>query len=153
VFIDGGKGQLGQARAVLDELAIGPEQMLPVGIAKGPERKPGMETLYIGDTLNETQLAEDTPGLHLIQQIRDEAHRFAVQGHRGARAKSRNRSVLEDIPGLGPTRRARLLKHFGGIQGVRKAGVEDLAAVNGISTKLARIIYDATHGTGSGVHR
>jgi len=153
VFIDGGKGQLSQARAVLDELAIGPEQMLPVGIAKGPERKPGMETLYIGDTLNETQLAEDTPGLHLIQQIRDEAHRFAVQGHRGARAKSRNRSVLEDIPGLGPTRRARLLKHFGGIQGVRKAGVEDLAAVNGISTKLARIIYDATHGTGSGVHR
>jgi excinuclease ABC subunit C len=150
VFIDGGKGQLGQAREVMDELGIGPEEMLPVGIAKGPERKPGMETLYIGDTLNERHLAEDTPGLHLIQQIRDEAHRFAISGHRGARAKSRNRSVLEDIPGLGPKRRAQLLKHFGGLQGVRKAGVEDLAAVPGISTKLARIIYDATHGSGSG---
>jgi len=150
VFIDGGKGQLGQAREVMDELGIGPGEMLPVGIAKGPERKPGMETLYIGDTLNERHLAEDTPGLHLIQQIRDEAHRFAISGHRGARAKSRNRSVLEDIPGLGPKRRAQLLKHFGGLQGVRKAGVEDLAAVPGISTKLARIIYDATHGSGSG---
>ncbi|WP_070988609.1 excinuclease ABC subunit UvrC [Halofilum ochraceum] len=150
VFIDGGKGQLGQAREVLDELGIGAEELLPVGIAKGPERKPGMETLYIGDTLNERHLAEDTPGLHLIQQIRDEAHRFAISGHRGARAKSRNRSVLEDIPGLGPKRRAQLLKHFGGLQGVRKAGVEDLAAVPGISTKLARIIYDATHGSGSG---
>jgi excinuclease ABC subunit C len=151
VFIDGGKGQLGQAREVMDELGIGPDEMLPVGIAKGPERKPGMETLYIGDTLNERHLAEDTPGLHLIQQIRDEAHRFAISGHRGARAKSRNRSVLEDIPGLGPKRRAQLLKHFGGLQGVKKAGIEDLAAVPGISTKLARIIYDATHGSGSGV--
>ena len=150
LFIDGGKGQLGQARAVMDELGISPDDMLPVGIAKGPERKPGLETLYIGDTLNEAHLADDTPGLHLIQQIRDEAHRFAVRGHRGARARSRNRSVLEDIPGLGPTRRARLLKHFGGLQGVRKAGVEDLAAVTGISTKLARMIYDATHGPGSG---
>ena len=146
VFIDGGKGQLGQARAVMDELAIGPDTMLPVGIAKGPERKPGMETLYIGDTLHERHLAEDAAGLHLIQQIRDEAHRFAVSGHRGARARKRNRSVLEDIPGLGPKRRAQLLKHFGGLQGVRKAGVEDLAAVPGISTKLARIIYDTTHG-------
>ena len=150
LFIDGGKGQLSQARAIMDELEIDTAAMLPVGIAKGPERKPGMETLYIGDTHNERHLADDAPGLHLIQQIRDEAHRFAVSGHRGARARSRNRSVLEDIPGLGPKRRAQLLKHFGGLQGVRKAGVEDLAAVPGISTKLARIIYDTTHGTGSG---
>ncbi len=150
VFIDGGKGQLSQARAVLDELGVGPEAMLPVGIAKGPERKPGMETLYIGDTLSENHLSEDDPGLHLIQQIRDEAHRFAISGHRGARAKKRNRSALEDIPGLGPKRRAQLLKHFGGLQGVRKAGVEDLAAVPGISIKLARIVYDATHGSGTG---
>jgi len=109
-----------------------------------------METLYIGDGLNEVELASDTPGLHLIQQIRDEAHRFAITGHRGARQKARNRSVLEDIPGLGPKRRAQLLKHFGGLQGVRKAGVEDLASVPGISRKLARMIYDTTHGHAEG---
>lgn len=150
IFIDGGKGQLTQVRAIMDELGIGGEDVLLVGIAKGPERKPGMETLYVGDPLNELHLAEDTPGLHLIQQIRDEAHRFAISGHRGARAKARNRSVLEDIPGLGPKRRSQLLKHFGGLQGVRRAGVEDLAAVPGISTKLARSVYDATHGTAGG---
>jgi len=146
VFIDGGKGQLSQGRAVMDKLGLGPDDVLLVGIAKGPERTPGQETLYVGDALNEITLAADTPGLHLIQQIRDEAHRFAVAGHRGARQKARNRSVLEDIPGLGPKRRSQLLKHFGGIQGVRKAGVEDLAAVPGISEKLARTIYEATHG-------
>jgi excinuclease ABC subunit C len=150
VFLDGGKGQLSQGRAVLDELGIGPGDVLLVGIAKGPERKPGMETLYIGDTLNEVELAADTAGLHLIQQIRDEAHRFAITGHRGARQKARNRSVLEDVPGLGPKRRAQLLKHFGGLQGVRKAGVEDLAAVPGISSRLARMIYDTTHGDAPG---
>ena len=150
VFIDGGKGQLAQGRAVMDELQIAPEDVLLVGIAKGPERRPGMETLFIGDPSRELHLAEDTPGLHLIQQIRDEAHRFAVTGHRGARAKARQRSVLEDIPGLGPRRRAQLLRHFGGLQGVRRAGVEDLAAVPGISTRLARMIYDETHGTASG---
>lgn len=150
VFIDGGKGQLTQVRAIMDELQIGGEDVLLVGIAKGPERKPGMETLYVGDPLNEVHLAEDAPGLHLIQQIRDEAHRFAISGHRGARAKARNRSVLEDIPGLGPKRRTQLLKHFGGLQGVRRAGVEDLAAVPGISKKLARSVYDATHGAAGG---
>ncbi len=150
IFIDGGKGQLTQVRAIMDELEIRGEEVLLVGIAKGPERKPGMETLYIGDPLNEVHLAEDTPGLHLIQQIRDEAHRFAISGHRGARAKARNRSVLEDIPGLGPKRRSQLLKHFGGLQGVRRAGVEDLAAVPGISRKLARSVYDATHGASGG---
>ncbi len=150
VFIDGGKGQLSQGRAVMDELGLGPDDLLLVGIAKGPERTPGEEMLYIGDSLNELTLAADTPGLHLIQQIRDEAHRFAVAGHRGARQKARNRSVLEDIPGLGPKRRSQLLKHFGGIQGVRKAGVEDLAAVPGISEKLARTIYEATHGETAG---
>jgi len=150
VFIDGGKGQLSQGRAVMDKLGLGPDDVLLVGIAKGPERTPGQETLYVGDALNEITLAADTPGLHLIQQIRDEAHRFAVAGHRGARQKARNRSVLEDIPGLGPKRRSQLLKHFGGIQGVRKAGVEDLAAVPGISEKLARTIYEATHGETAG---
>lgn len=150
IFIDGGKGQLAQGRAVMDELGIAADDVLLVGIAKGAERRPGMETLYIGDAVNERHLAADTPGLHLIQQIRDEAHRFAITGHRGARARARNRSMLEDIPGLGPRRRTSLLKHFGGIQGVRKAGVEDLAAVPGISTRLARMIYDTTHGAARG---
>jgi len=150
IFVDGGKGQLGQAREVLDELQIGAEDMLLVGIAKGPERRPGLETLYVGDPLNEKHVDADTPGLHLIQQIRDEAHRFAITGHRGARARTRKRSVLEDVPGLGPKRRSELLKRFGGLQGVRRAGVEDLAAVPGISTRLAHMIYDATHGTASG---
>jgi len=146
VFIDGGKGQLAQGRAVMDELQIGAEDVLLVGIAKGPERRPGMETLFVGEPGRELHLAEDSPGLHLIQQIRDEAHRFAITGHRGARAKARQRSALEDIPGLGPRRRAQLLRHFGGMQGIRRAGVEDLAAVPGISTRLARMIYDETHG-------
>ncbi len=150
VFIDGGKGQLAQGREVMDELQIGADEVLLVGIAKGPERRPGMETLFIGDAGHEIHLAEDTPGLHLIQQIRDEAHRFAIAGHRGARGKARRRSVLEDIPGLGPRRRAQLLRHFGGLQGVRRAGVEDLAAVPGISTRLARMIYDVTHGSSAG---
>jgi excinuclease ABC subunit C len=149
-FVDGGKGQLTQARAVMDELGLEADNLLFVGIAKGRERRAGEETLYIGDALNEVDLAADTPGLHLIQKIRDEAHRFAVAGHRGARQKARNRSVLEDIPGLGPKRRAQLLKHFGGLQGIRKAGVEDLAAVPGISKKLAQLIYDTTHGEASG---
>jgi len=150
ILIDGGKGQLGQGRLVMDGLEIPSSRALLVGIAKGPERRPGMETLYIGDSHNEVHLAEDTPGLHLIQQIRDEAHRFAITGHRGARGRARTHSVLEDIPGLGPKRRSALLKHFGGLQGVRKAGVEDLAAVPGISTRLARTIYDATHGGSNG---
>lgn len=150
VFIDGGKGQLAQGRGVMDELQISGEDTLLVGIAKGPERRPGMETLFVGDADNELQLAEDSPGLHLIQQIRDEAHRFAITGHRGARAKARQRSPLEDIPGLGPRRRSQLLRHFGGLQGVRRAGVEDLAAVPGISTRLARMIYDETHGPTTG---
>lgn len=150
VLIDGGKGQLAQGRAVMEELGIEPDQALLVGVAKGPERKPGRETLYIGDPLNEHTVAADTPGLHLLQQIRDEAHRFAITGHRGARGKARTRSSLEDIPGLGPKRRAQLLKHFGGIQGVRRAGVEELQQVPGISTHLARMIYDTTHGSTAG---
>lgn len=150
ILIDGGKGQLSQARAVMDELGIPAGDTLLVGIAKGPERKAGLETLYIGDPHNEVRVAAETPGLHLIQQIRDEAHRFAITGHRGARGKARTRSVLEDIPGLGPKRRSQLLRHFGGLQGVRKAGVEDLAQVPGISPRLARMIYDTTHGNTAG---
>jgi len=150
VLIDGGKGQLAQGRAVMEELEVATDRVLLVGIAKGPERKPGMETLFIGDPLNEVQVPPETPGLHLIQQIRDEAHRFAITGHRGARAKARKRSTLEDIPGLGPKRRAQLLKHFGGIQGVRRAGIEELQQVEGISTRLARMIYDTTHGSAAG---
>lgn len=150
VFIDGGKGQLAQGRAVMEELQVESEDTLLVGIAKGPERRPGMETLFIGDAGNERHLAEDSPGLHLIQQIRDEAHRFAITGHRGARGRARQRSPLEDIPGLGPKRRAQLLRHFGGMQGIRRAGVEDLAAVPGISTRLAHMIYDETHGPTAG---
>lgn len=150
VLIDGGKGQLAQGRAVMEELDVAPDRALLVGIAKGPERKPGLETLFVGDPLNEVRAPADTPGLHLIQQVRDEAHRFAITGHRGARAKARRRSALEDIPGLGPKRRAQLLKHFGGMQGVRRAGVEELQQVPGISTHLARMIYDTTHGSAAG---
>ena len=146
LFIDGGKGQVEIARGVLEELQI-PDVRL-MGIAKGPGRKPGLETLYLSDGGEDTILPADSKALHLIQQIRDEAHRFAITGHRQRRQKTRNTSTLEQIPGLGPRRRQQLLHRFGGLQEIARAGVEDLAAVNGISRKLAQQIYDTFHQDG-----
>ena len=143
LFIDGGKGQLSQAESVMQELQI--EGLTLVGVAKGVTRKPGMETLFLSGKEQPYILAHNSLGLHLIQQIRDEAHRFAITGHRLKRGKKRQKSILEDIPGLGPKRRQQLLKQFGGIQGIERAGVEDLCLVKGISRELAQKIYDCFH--------
>lgn len=144
LLIDGGKGQIAQARSVLDELQV--NEVTVLGIAKGPERRPGEETLFLLDSDDAVELDAHSPALHLLQQVRDEAHRFAITGHRQRRGKSRTRSSLEDIPGLGPKRRQALLRQFGGLQGVSRAGVEDLAQVHGISDALARRIYETFHG-------
>jgi len=144
LFIDGGKGQVGIARRVLEELQI--EETLIVGVSKGPERKPGLEVLHIPSQDRRLELDAASPALHLIQQIRDEAHRFAITGHRQRRAKVRKASPLEGIPGVGPRRRQQLLKQFGGLQEVARAGVEDLRKVPGISHTLAQQIYDTFHG-------
>ncbi len=144
VLIDGGKGQLSSAQRVMQELQL--DEMLLVGVSKGPERRPGMEILHIPSQKRRLDLAPDSPALHLIQQIRDEAHRFAITGHRQRRARARSVSPLEAIPGVGPRRRQLLLKRFGGIQEVARAGVEDLIGVPGISRALAQQIYDAFHG-------
>jgi excinuclease ABC subunit C len=143
LFIDGGKGQLAQAEKVLTE--IGVEGVTLVGVAKGPSRKPGLETLFLSGREGLIILPPGSPALHLIQQVRDEAHRFAITGHRQRRAKARTGSILEDIPGLGPKRRRQLLSHCGGLQEVTSAGVDDLARVPGISRALAQRIYDALH--------
>lgn len=143
VFIDGGKGQLNMAIDVFAELGI--TDVLLVGVAKGVERKAGFEQLFVGDSDSLVRPPADAPALHLIQQIRDEAHRFAITGHRGRRDKARKKSTLEAIPGLGPKRRQALLKHFGGLPGVTSAGVEDLTRVTGISQALAEKIYEHFH--------
>ena len=142
LFIDGGKGQTAQAIQVLQELQI--SGVAIVGIAKGPDRKPGLETLIPADGAP-AHLPNDSPALHLIQQVRDEAHRFAITGHRQRRAKARSKSILEDVQGLGAKRRQQLLRQFGGLQEIIRAGVEDLAKVQGISKQLAQRIYDALH--------
>jgi len=144
LFIDGGKGQIGAAHRVLEELQV--TDVLIIGIAKGPERKPGLETLHVPGRTRPVSLAADSPALHLIQQIRDEAHRFAITGHRQRRARSRKTSPLEQIDGIGPKRRQLLLKQLGGLREVAKAGVDDLQAVKGINRTLAQQIYDAFHG-------
>jgi excinuclease ABC subunit C len=141
IFIDGGKGQVGAAREALAE--VGLSDIALVGIAKGPERKPGLEELWIGDRA--VRLAPDHPGLHLIQHIRDEAHRFAIAGHRARRSKRRTTSSLEGIAGVGAKRRKQLLTRFGGLKGVMGASVEDLTQVEGISRKLAEKIYRELH--------
>ena len=143
LFIDGGKGQLATARRVLDELQVAGVEI--IGIAKGADRKPGMETLHVAGTGQEKHLPPDSPALHLIQQIRDEAHRFAITGHRQRRARTRNTSALEQVPGIGPKRRQQLLKQLGGLREVARAGVEDLLMVKGINRALAQQIYDAFH--------
>ncbi|HTQ72687.1 MAG TPA: excinuclease ABC subunit UvrC [Burkholderiales bacterium] len=141
IFIDGGKGQVGAAKAALAE--VGLSDIALVGIAKGPERKPGLEELWIGDRA--VRLAPDHPGLHLIQHIRDEAHRFAIAGHRARRSRRRTTSTLEGIAGVGAKRRRHLLTRFGGLKGVMGASVEDLTQVEGISRKLAEKIYRELH--------
>ncbi len=144
LLIDGGKGQLAQAEEILRELQV--VEVTLVGVAKGPSRKPGLEQLFLSATGAGFILPADSPALHLIQQVRDEAHRFAITGHRQRRAKSRRESPLEAIEGLGPKRRQALLRQFGGLQEVTRAGVEELCRVKGISPNLAQRIYDAFHG-------
>jgi excinuclease ABC subunit C len=144
LLIDGGKGQLAVAETVLEVLQV--DGVILLGVAKGPDRKPGQEVLFLSGQETPRILASDSSALHLIQQIRDEAHRFAITGHRQRRARTRNTSVLEGITGLGPKRRQTLLKQFGGLQEVARAGVEDLAGIPGISKPLAQRVYDAFHG-------
>ena len=143
LIVDGGKGQLQMARNVLNELALNDITLL--GIAKGVTRRPGMETLYLNSIENEFTLPGHSPALHLIQHIRDEAHRFAITNHRARRGKTRRTSPLEGIPNVGPKRRRELLKQFGGLQELARASVEEISKTPGISRTLAETIYAALH--------
>ena len=141
LLVDGGRGQLAQAVDVLAELQIA--DVPAVGIAKGTTRKPGFERLFLPLRSQPVLVPPDSPALHLVQRIRDEAHRFAIAGHRSRRGRIRKVSVLEQIPGIGVRRRQRLLREFGGLQGVSRAGVDDLVRVRGISRELALAIREA----------
>ncbi|MFY1021720.1 excinuclease ABC subunit UvrC [Ectopseudomonas khazarica] len=143
LLVDGGKGQLAMAREVLQELAV-PDLIL-LGVAKGTTRKPGLEVLYLNDAAHEFTLPGNSPALHLIQQIRDESHRFAITGHRARRGKARRTSTLEEVAGIGPKRRRELLNHFGGLQELSRASAEEIAKAPGISKKLAELIYATLH--------
>ena len=144
LFIDGGKGQLSQAAEVMEELQI--TEVLLVGVAKGVERRAGMEQLFTPDSKQAILLPADSAALHLIQQIRDEAHRFAITSHRNLRNKSRTMSPFEGIAGLGPKRRQTLLKHFGGMRGINRASEQELFKVPGISKQLAQLIHETLNG-------
>ncbi|WP_372798001.1 excinuclease ABC subunit UvrC [Litorivivens sp.] len=141
LLIDGGKGQLGAAKNVLEEMNL--PDMLLLGVAKGSDRKAGLEVLIRGDTGEELRLPGNSPALHLIQHIRDESHRFAITAHKNRRDKKRRQSTLDSIPGVGAKRRKELLRQFGGLQGIRSASIEDLQRVPGISAKIAQTIYDS----------
>ncbi|WP_211828457.1 excinuclease ABC subunit UvrC [Kistimonas asteriae] len=143
ILIDGGAGQLGKAMESLESLQL--TSITVVGVGKGETRKPGMETLLDGVTGKEYVLEPSSPALHLVQQVRDEAHRFAITGHRQRREGKRRKSTLEDIPGVGAKRRSALLKYFGGLQSIQQATVAELSKVNGISKALAQEIHDHLH--------
>ena len=143
LLIDGGKGQLAEAARVLDELQV--KGVTLIGVAKGAYRRPGQEQLFLLGEDTPTILAPDSRALHLIQRVRDEAHRFAIAGHRRKRAKRHSQSILETIPGLGPVKRRELLKQFGGLQGILRAGIDDFVQVRGLGRSLAEVIYDHLH--------
>lgn len=149
LFIDGGKGQVSQAEKALTDLAI--NNVMIVGVSKGPDRKAGAEKLILVDQEQPLSVHSGASGLLLIQHIRDEAHRFAITGHRQRRGKAKKQSVLETIPGLGAKRRQILLKQFGGLQGISRAGVDALSSVDGISRQLAQRIYDSFHQDDTGI--
>ncbi len=146
LLIDGGKGQLAQAARVLEELKI--TGVALIGVAKGADRRAGQEQLFLLGRDTPTILPPDSNALHLIQRVRDEAHRFAITGHRRKRAKRHSESILETIPGLGPVKRRELLKQFGGLQGVLRAGIEDFTRIHGLGQRLAEIIYEHLHPGG-----
>jgi excinuclease ABC subunit C len=144
LFIDGGKGQLAQAEAFFDDWLHEKAPIL-IGVAKGSSRKAGLETLILAGSHATIPMESDNPGLHLIQHIRDEAHRFAITGHRQRRRKEKNTSKLQSIPGVGAKRRQSLLKYMGGLHGVLQASKDEIAKVPGISADLADIIYEHIH--------
>jgi excinuclease ABC subunit C len=143
LLIDGGKGQLAEAAKVLDELGVGGITL--IGVAKGVDRRAGQEQLFLLGQDTPTILPPDSRALHLIQRVRDEAHRFAIAGHRKKRAKRHSQSILETIPGLGPVKRRELLKQFGGLQGILRAGIDDFIQIRGLGRELAQVIYEHLH--------
>jgi excinuclease ABC subunit C len=143
LLIDGGKGQLAEAALVLEELGVGGITL--IGVAKGVDRRAGQEQLFLLGQDTPTILPPDSRALHLIQRVRDEAHRFAIAGHRRKRAKRHSQSILETIPGLGPVKRRELLKQFGGLQGILRAGIDDFVQIRGLGRDLAEVIYEHLH--------
>jgi excinuclease ABC subunit C len=143
LLIDGGLGQINEVHTELAQLGFAALKL--VGVAKGPDRRPGQERLFVHGEPAPIVPGPESPALRVIQRIRDEAHRFAITGHRKRRARRHNESVLEAVPGLGPAKRRALLKHFGGMQGLMRAGVNDIETVSGIGTTLARTLYDHLH--------
>jgi excinuclease ABC subunit C len=143
LLIDGGKGQLAEAARVLEELEV--TGVTLIGVAKGADRRAGQEQLFLLGRETPTILPPDSSALHLIQRVRDEAHRFAIAGHRRKRAKRHSESILETIPGLGPVKRRELLKHFGGLQGILRAGIDDFVQIRGLGRSLAEVIYEHLH--------
>jgi excinuclease ABC subunit C len=143
VLIDGGKGQLNSVSEIVDTLPL--ENMLLVGVAKGVDRRAGQERLFLSNAAGPIILPEESAALHLIQEIRDEAHRFAITGHRQRQRKKQTSSVLDTVAGMGPKRRQSLIKQFGGLRQIERASVDDIASVRGISSELAQRIYNALH--------